>query len=380
MIILCLAVTLGMPLSVRLLVGRFQEEIRRRAASTPLIIGARGSRIDLVLHGLYFASVTADFVTMGEADYVTQSGLATAIPLHVKFRTQSVGRSPGAPIVGTTLEYFDFRGLTVARGGTLSRLGDCLLGSAFAESSGLQPGDFLLSAPKNAFNLAGDYPLRMRVVGILAPSHSPDDEAVFTDIRTAWIIEGIGHGHQELSEESTEQLLDSDGTPGTLTANASVLPYTEITDENVASFHFHGDEADFPVSAFIAVPADRRSQTLLLGRYASVRRDAAVCVKPLEVVEELLAMVFRVEQVFRAAAVVSGSVTGLLFALIVFLNIQLRAPEMDTMQRIGSARGVTGMLVATETGIMLFLAAFLAVAAAAVISVLGEAWLKQWLF
>jgi putative ABC transport system permease protein len=378
-IILCLATTLWVPFTVRMLVREFQDDILERAESTPLIIGKLGSRIDLVLHGLYFQSAPPEALTMREADYVRKSGFASAIPLHIRFRTQDVQRASAAPVVGTTLEYFEFRQLRIAEGQTLVRLGDCVLGARFAARSGLKPGDRLLTAPQNAFNLAGDYPMNLRVTGVLNISWSPDDDAVFVDIRTAWIIEGIGHGHQALSAESKDQLLEGEGS-GPLKANASVLPYTEITDENESSFHFHGIEADFPVTEVLAVPHDRKSQTLLLGRYASVRRSAAICVKPRAVVGELLGMVFRIEQLFRVVAVLSAAVTGVLLTLVVFLSVRLRAPEMRTMQRIGSARGTIALLVGTEVSMMLAIAICLSLVAASGTRVLAGDWLRQFLF
>jgi len=378
-IVLCLAITLWVPMTVRMIVREFEEEIQQRAWSTPLIIGTRGSRIDLVLHGLYFQSVPPSALTMAETSYVRDSGFAAAIPLHLRFRTQTVQRAPAAPIVGSTLEYFEFRGLTIAEGHPLTRLGDCVLGARFAQQSGLRPGDRLLSAPQNAFNLAGDYPLNMRVSGVLNASWSPDDDAVFADIRTTWVIEGIGHGHQALSAESDDQLLEADGG-GPLRANASVLPYTEITDENEASFHFHGNEADYPVTEVIAVPHDRQSQTLLLGRYVSLKRPGAICVKPQSVVSELLAMIFRIEELFRVAAVLSALVTALFLALVIFLSVRLRAPEMRIMKRIGCARGTAALLVGTEVFILLGVAVCLSLPAASVTRILARDWLRQFLF
>ena len=45
----------------------------------------------------------------------------------------------------------------------------------------------------------------------------------------------------------------------TIVANASVVQYAEITPDNIDSFHFHGSTADYPISAVIAVPNDRKS-------------------------------------------------------------------------------------------------------------------------
>ncbi|MEZ6060877.1 MAG: ABC transporter permease [Planctomycetaceae bacterium] len=367
-IVLCLGLTLWLPITVRLLLNQFRTDILARAEATPLIIGARGSRIDLVLHGLYFDTAPPDNATMSEADYVRDTGFATAIPLHVKYRTQSVNSIDGVPIVGTSVEYFEFRGLRLAKGQSLTLLGDCVLGADVAERMNLRPGDRILSAPKNAFNLAGDYPLKMNITGILARSHSSDDDVVFVDIRTAWIIDGIGHGHQQLDTQTdASMLLKKDDT--SVTASAAVLPFTEITPDNIDSFHFHGDPANFPVSAVIAVPRNRKSQTLLLGRYASVRNDVAQCLKPIDVVHELLNIVFRIEQLVWLSAVLSSIVTAVLLGLVLLLSIRLRAAEMRTMFKLGCSRGTIAMLLGTE--LMLMLLAGLLLAA-------GSAWLTSW--
>jgi putative ABC transport system permease protein len=42
---------------------------------------------------------------------------------------------------------------------------------------------------------------------VLERAHTPDDLAVFVDIKTAWVIEGIGHGHQDLSRETDGTLI-----------------------------------------------------------------------------------------------------------------------------------------------------------------------------
>jgi putative ABC transport system permease protein len=277
-IVLCLALTLWLPITLRLVLNQFQADISLRADSTPLIIGARGSRVDLTLHALYFQSAPPALTTLAEAEYVNNSGFAAAIPLHIRYETQGVDGSAGAPIVGTSPEYFDFRKLKVDQGRPFSLLGECVVGAQAAEMLQLTPGDSILSAPRNAFNLAGDYPLKLNVVGVLAPSHSADDNVVFTDVHTAWVIDGIGHGHQSVTPDTDPSLL-LQGDGEAVTANAGVLPYTEITPENIDSFHFHGESANFPISAIIAVPYSDKDRILLLGRYVSVRPDSQ-CLKP----------------------------------------------------------------------------------------------------
>ncbi len=378
-IILSLAITIWLPVTVRLVLNQFRSEISARANSTPLVVGAIGSRIDLALHSLYFKTMPPADTTMAEAEQVTNSNLGIAIPLHIRYRTQSQPGIDGAVIVGTSPEYFEFRQLTIASGEMMSLLGDCVVGARVALAMKLKTGDTILSAPGNAFNLAGDYPLKMKITGILALAHSPDDDAVFTDVRTAWVIDGIGHGHQELTSQTDPNLLLNSDKPNTVTANAGVLPFTEITADNIDSFHFHGEPATFPLTALIVVPNDEKARTQILGRFASAQSKAQ-CLKPPEVIDELLSIVFRIEQLVWVCSFAAALVTSLLLGLVLTLSMRLRANEMQTMFRLGCSRPTILTLHGSEI-ILMLLAAFTLAAAASWLTVLfGAESLRSLLF
>jgi len=390
-IILSLAITIWLPVTVRLALRQFQQEISARAASTPLIVGARGSRIDLALHALYFESLPPADVSMKDLEQTTDSGLAIGIPLHIRYRSQSAPGLDGAPIVGTSLEYFEFRGLTPADGTLPALLGECVIGSEYARLAGLKVGDSVLSAPRNALNLAGDYPLKMQITGILAPTQSPDDKAIFTDVQTAWVIDGIGHGHQEVSKNTDPALLIQKDEPDkvadsktedkgtTVTANAGILPFTEITEANRDSFHFHGDPGDFPLTAIIVVPETEKARVQILGRFQSSSADAQ-CIKPPEVIDELLSMVFRIEQLVWACSVAALAVTLLLLGLVLNLSLRLRATEMLTMFRLGCSRGTIWMLQTAEILVLLACASLLALTGSWLTVTLGSDAIRSLLY
>ena len=378
-IVLSLAITIWLPVTVRLVLNQFRSEISARAAATPLIIGAPGSRVDLALHALYFEAMPPAETTMAQVDQMSSSDLGIAIPLHIRFRTQSQPGVDGAPIVGTSPEYFEFRKLQIQSGEMLSLLGDCVLGSRVAAAMSLKPGDSILSAPQNAFNLAGDYPLKMKVTGVLQPSHSPDDDAVFTDVRTAWVIAGIGHGHQEVSPQTDPALLLTSDDKTSVTANAGVLPFTEITPGNIDSFHFHGEPDSFPLTAVIVIPKDEKSRVRILGRYSSAD-STAQCLKPPEVVEELLSIVFRIEQMVWLCSIAAAVVTGLLLALVLSLSMRLRAAEMMTMFRLGCSRMTIATLQFSEIAITMVTASILATSASWLTFVLASDSLRRLLF
>lgn len=366
-IIMCLALTLWLPLTVRTVMKQFRDEIIQRAEVTPLIIGAKGSQIDLALHALYFESAAPDETSMAEVSYVSDSGYATAIPLHLRYRTQRKNGAEGAPIVGTTVDYFQFRKLSLQSGQGLKIYGDCVVGRNVADRMQLAVDDQLLSAPRNSFNLVGDYPLKLNVKGILNRSRSPDDDAVFVHLDTTWIIDGIGHGHVAVENEEKEGL-------------GTILPYTEITASNIDSFHFHGDEDTFPVSAVIAVPDSKKNQTLLLGRYASVRTEEAQCLKPTAVVQNLLSIVFRVEQLVWISSVLATAVTAALVSLVALLSIRLRAGEMQTLAKIGCSKGTLVAIIGTEIGLMILAGIAVAVGASVATNLLIADSLRSLLF
>ena len=183
----------------------------------------------------------------------------------------------------------------------------------------------------------------MPVVGILAPTGTADDEAVFVDLKTTWVISGLAHGHMDMTQPDAEQgVLKREEL--NVVANASVLSYTEITPENMDSFHFHGNPDGFPVDAVIAVPRDRKSGILLRGRYQE-RKNGVQMLVPIKIIQELLDTVFVVrDYVVLAGAGVAVAAFGIM-TLVFALSIRLRKREIDTIRKIGGARQrLTGIL------------------------------------
>jgi putative ABC transport system permease protein len=350
-LVACLTLTFLLPIGLRIFTSEFEARLSARAETTPLVVGAAGSEFDLVLHALYFKGQPSRETTISEANRISDGGLAQAIPMLVRFKAE------GRPIVGTTADYLSFRKLSIANGHSWNCRGDCLVGANVAENLSLEPGDGLMTEPENLFDLEGSLPLRMRVSGVLTETSSPDDDAVFVDIDTAWIIAGIGHGHASSKKRSpTKNATDSEEPGGADKPehDPSVVEYTEITKENADSFHFHGDRSSFPVTAILAIPHDEESETLLIGRYLA-DDDPAQIIRPVEVIDELLEIVIRIRRFFEATFVAMTAVTAALIGLFIVLSVQLRQREFATMFRIGCARFMILRLVGSELLILFVL-------------------------
>lgn len=333
---LSLGLTLALPLLVRGMVGIAQSEFRARAEATPLLLGAKGSALELTLNALYFRRHGVETIPAGQMDIIRATRLADAIPLHVHFHSQE------APIVGTSLDYFSFRKMQIADGRMMTRLGDCVVGARLARSRGLHPGGFLYSTPEQVFDLAGAYPLKMRITGVFDETHTADDDAVFVDVKTSWLISGIAHGHEDVVKNPDQNSVLEKRDDNVAFTNA-VRMFTEVTDENIASFHFHGNPESFPLTAILCVPNDEKSQAILLGRHQNPA-DGTQLVRPPEQMDALLTSLFQAQRLALVLLVVLGVAVFLIAALVFALSFKMRRREFATLEEIGVARSTLAMV------------------------------------
>lgn len=339
-LVACVTLIAVLPLSLERLLHESERQLLDRATSTPLLVGAKGSALDLAMNALYFSEELPGPLSMAAVATISESGLALPVPLYVRFQAL------GFPIVGTGLDYFDFRGLAIAEGRPLVLLGECVLGATVARQLGLEPGDSLMSSSETVFDIAGVYPLKMQVVGVLKPAGTPDDLAVFVDTRTAWVIEGLVHGHEDVTRTSDEKVI-MERSESNVTANARLMQYNEITASNIDSFHFHGDAAQYPLTAVIAVPGDARSGTLLRGRYLDEDSRQQI-IQPKQVIEQLLDNIFRIKQVLDAIISMVGVATLLALILVFTLSLRLREREINTNFQLGCSRATIAQLLLAE--------------------------------
>ena len=344
-LIACITIILFLPIGLEILLDESEHQLMSRAEVTPLVVGAKGSALDLVMNTLYFDDELPEFISMEAARSVQESGLALAVPVYSRFKARDF------PIIGTTLDYFDVRSLEVAQGRTLAVLGECVVGAGVAEALELSPGDNLVSSPESLFDLAGVYPLKMNVVGILERTYTSDDLGIFVDLKTAWIIEGLGHGHQDVTQLDDPNLI-YERTENNVSATPKLLHYNEITDGNLDSFHFHGDLTRYPLTAVLVFPKDTKSETLLRGRYLS-QDERHQIIKPTEVIDGLLQNIFRIKNVLEAVIAVVGSATFLAMILVFALSLRLRQREIQTIFKLGCRKGTIARLLGAEIGMIL---------------------------
>ena len=347
-----IALTLFFPRALQVFISESEDVLQERARSTPLLVGPKGSSIDLTLNSLYFTPQQLPPLTYAAYENLSRQRFGTTIPVHSRFRAEE------APVIGTSLAYFELRELMVVSGRMITRLGDCVIGAQLAARKNLKPGDTITSSPENVFDLAGVYPLRMRITGVLAPNHTADDDAVFVDLKTTWIIEGLAHGHQDLTDPGPPGESGESGK-NVVRANASVIEFNEVTDENITSFRFHGEPGAYPLSSAIVVPRNQKQHALALAAYQD--KDAtAQMVIPLSAVTDLADTLFATQRLALAAFRLLGVAALGLASLVFLLSFRLREREMLTYAKIGASRILVGTLKAVEVTIVVISAMILA--------------------
>jgi putative ABC transport system permease protein len=221
-------VVISIALSVALLLGveRLRTQARTSFANTlsetDLIVGARGSPMNLLLYSVFRIGDPTNNVRW--ASYQTIAArpqVAWTVPL-------SLGDSHrGFRVLGTTAAYFQHyrygrgQSLQLAEGREFADLFDAVLGAEVADRLGYRLGQSIViahGAGEVSFALHDDKPFR--VVGILARTGTPVDQTVHVSLAGIEAIHADWQGGAPTPglRLSAEQVRLLDLTPKTITA------------------------------------------------------------------------------------------------------------------------------------------------------------------
>jgi putative ABC transport system permease protein len=189
----------------------------------------------------------------------------------------------------------------------------------------------------------------MRITGVLTANGTPDDDAVFVDLKTVWLISGLAHGHDDVAA-TQDAVLKKEGD--NTVANASVRMFNEVTDRNLDSFHFHGDTGAYQASAIVIVPRDAKSEALLAGRYLKSTLPVQL-IRPSEEFEALMSTLFQMQNLALSVLAITLGAALAIAALVFALSFRLRRREFTTLGDLGispSALALTKLLEITLVG------------------------------
>jgi putative ABC transport system permease protein len=209
-------------ISLLLLAGKqIEEKFTRNVAGIDMVVGAKGSPLQLILASIYQIDSPTGNISMEEANRLTRSPLVkSTIPL-------SMGDSyQGYRIVGSNEKYLDNFQAEFETGKVFSKAMEMVVGSKVAKNLGLKVGDAFSS--QHGFDKEGEAhkEKQFKVVGILKTTNSVLDALMITPLESVWAVHDEHHEEEVGKGANALKLLEEDNE--NVGAN-SIRPSQEIT-------------------------------------------------------------------------------------------------------------------------------------------------------
>lgn len=183
-----LAIAVAVTASVILLERAAADRMQRDLAGIDLVIGAKGSPLQLVMATVFQVDAPTGTIRLAEAQrFATNPMVRQSIPISMG---DSVG---GVRIVGSTLAYPALYDATLARGSWWTAPMQAVVGAAAADRLHLNVGDTFVGehglVPGGERHSASPY----RVTGVMRPTGTVVDRLVLTDYRSIWEVHAAHH-------------------------------------------------------------------------------------------------------------------------------------------------------------------------------------------
>ncbi len=207
--VLILALGIATIIVLLLVSERMQDNLTRNAEGIDLVVGAKGSPLQLILSALYHIDAPTGNISIGEAEVIMQDPVVEqAIPLALGDTYR------GLRIVGTTHAYPNHFGGNTERGRLWESDLEATVGAVAAREARLDVDSTFYSA--HGLGAGGgvhdEHPIT--VVGVLAETGTILDRLLLTSIETIWDVHGIddeeSHAH-EGEDHAGDPISNDDG-------------------------------------------------------------------------------------------------------------------------------------------------------------------------
>ena len=323
-----LLLALGLASMAFVLIARDQVDraFERDLAGIDVVVGAKGSPMQLILAGVFHLDVPPGNIPLAEARALAQHPqVAQMIPL-------SLGDNLGGfRIVGTTHDYPAHYNAQLAQGALWQEPLEAVLGAQVAARTGLKPGQAFEGAHGLGVGGSSHGETPYTVTGVLAPCGCVLDRLVLTATESVWRVHDDMHAGANMSEAERAELAEA------------LAEEREIT---LALVRYSTPLAAVSFPRFI-------NQTTAL-------QAAAPAVE----ITRLLSMVGVGTQVLRALAAVLLVVAGLSVFIALWSAVRERRADLAMLRMLGAAPSRVATLLLCEALWLAVLACVLGLLAA----------------
>ncbi|MDZ5649806.1 ABC transporter permease [Nitrospirillum sp. BR 11828] len=222
--LLLLALGVAAIAGLALIDHQMQGRLTRDVAGIDLVVGAKGSPLQLILSSVYQADVPTGNVPLSTLDDLRRNPLVKqAIPV-------AMGDSyHGFRIVGTTADYPAHYQAALAQGRMFATAMEATVGASVARTANLHVGDSFAGShgltPGGEVHAHSPY----TVVGILAPTGTVVDRLVLTPVESVWAVHDHHHHHHDDGDDDDHDGDHDADHAGDHAAEAGAQPPREVT-------------------------------------------------------------------------------------------------------------------------------------------------------
>ena len=313
---------------------QFEQRLSADADAVDMVVGAKGSPMQLVLSTVFHVDAPVGNVSAEEARFLEQHAMIEeVIPMALGdgFR--------GYRIVGTDTSYLDLYGAEVAEGRLWDEPLEAVFGAVAAAQTGLGLGDRFVG--EHGLGGVGgpthdEFPYD--VVGLLAPTGSVVDRLVFTSVATVQLVHGMDpdHDHDHADDENhADHAADEDHAD-----HADDEDHADhAADEDHADHADDEDHADLRPPEVTAFLVDFSTPMAAVALPREINQSTVMqAARPAYEIRRLFRLVGYGADVVRAFAVilVIGAVLGLFTAL--FQALEERRADLAVMRVLGATQ------------------------------------------
>lgn len=197
---------------------QLEQKALRDAQGIDLVIGAKGSPLQLILSSVYHIDIPTGNIPLAAQAQLQQNRMVKqVIPLALGDSFQ------GFRIVGTTADYLSHYGGTLAQGKMFEAPMQAVLGAVAAARTGLTAGDRFVGSHGLAGSGDSHSDAPFTVAGVLAPTGSVLDRLVLTPVESVWHVHEVEHGIDPNDEEAMTAMKEDRELTALLVRYASPL-------------------------------------------------------------------------------------------------------------------------------------------------------------
>ena len=181
--ILVLGLGVGTIIALTLTLSQMQDRMDRDATGIDLVIGAKGSPLQLVLSTVFQVDIPTGNVRIADAAGVIADPLVKqAIPLALGDSYQSFR------IVGSNAAYVELYGASLQKGRMWNMPQEAVVGAEVAQMTGLAPGKAFVGLHGLTDGGGGHAEDPYTVVGVLKPTGAVIDRVILTAVESVWKV------------------------------------------------------------------------------------------------------------------------------------------------------------------------------------------------